>query len=279
MANPNETAVKQYYHRKESRWGYRFLLKGTKHYGYYPTGRRAGLSMAQAQRLMEREIGKNLNLPKGAKVLDAGCGEGHVAIHITEDFGYEIYGVDILKESVATANRNRDALNMETPVFAVMDYSETTFPDNYFDGIYTMETGVHSPDYMKTLKEFYRLLKPGGVLVNHEYVLADAIPPEDEKDWEIMYQGAAMMGVFWDWRISRMADIWKSAGFQNVSVRDANKEFAPFMRRLYELAYIPFHILKLLGKEKNYVNIFAGVRSYQLRHEFQYTIIRAQKPQ
>lgn len=276
MQNTNKDTIRRYYSTLESRWGYRFLLKGTKHYGYYPKGIRDGLSLARAQRLMEKEIGKNLGLPKGSKVLDAGCGEGHVAIHITQDFEYHVYGIDLLDVSVA--EKNRDKLGLREPTFTLMDYSQTDFPDNFFDGIYTIETLVHSPDYKLTLKEFYRILKPGGVLVNHEYALVDTMSKDEEKTWEVIYKGGAMMGVFKDFRVSKMRKIWEKAGFVQVTVRDATREMIPNMKIFYELAYIPFHIFKLFRKEKNYINIYAAVKSYKLRHLFQYTVIKAYKP-
>jgi ubiquinone/menaquinone biosynthesis C-methylase UbiE len=278
MLNTNAAGVKAYYRRRESRWGYRGLLKGVKHAGYYPEGKTAGLSLAQAQYLMEQQLGQNLGLSPGAKVLDAGCGEGYVAIHLAQDFGYQAYGIDILEESIQLAEQNKKRLSLHQSSFSLMDYSQTTFPDNFFDGIYTMETGVHSPDYRKMLQEFYRLLKPGGVLINHEYVLTDNMTPDQERTWQIMYQGSAMMGVFKDWRKSKMKSIWEQAGFEQVKVRDATKEVVPFMRRLHQLAYIPFHILQLFGREEKYLNIFSSLRLYQLRDLFQYTIIKAHKP-
>lgn len=278
MAAIKHSEVKAYYNRRESRWGYKYLLKGTKHYGFYPAGRRAGLSLGAAQRNMERELGKKLALRRGSKVLDAGCGEGTVAIHLAQEFGYEIYGIDIIDWSIENAKRNKLKAGIEGLHFRVGDYTETGFPDGYFDGVYTMETLVHSPNYKKTLKEFYRVLKPGGVVVNHEYVLDDKLPTKDEKDWLLMYSECPMVEAFNNFRRSKIKRIWEEAGFVNVTVTVFTKEMEPFMRRLYELAYIHFHILKAFGREKRYVNTFAAVRSYQLRHEFQYTIIRGYKP-
>jgi cyclopropane fatty-acyl-phospholipid synthase-like methyltransferase len=66
-----------YYRSPESRLAYRLLLGGTKHFGYYPEGG-GRLSMTAAMRRMEDKLGQTLALPPGARVLDAGCGEGAV---------------------------------------------------------------------------------------------------------------------------------------------------------------------------------------------------------
>lgn len=267
--------VADYYNRRESRWGYKYLLKGTKHYGFFPNNRR--LSFAESQLNMERELGRTLGLTKGARVLDAGCGEGFVALHLARDFGYQLRGIDILDWSIENAKSNAKKLKADID-FATMDYSNTNFADNTFDGVYTLETLVHSTDYKKTLKEFYRILKPGGVLVNFEYVLDDELPAKDEADWRVMFTECPMEQAFKDFRVSKVPGIWKEAGFKPVAVTDITQNMVPFMKKLHDVAFIPYYVLKMFGKQKGHVNTFAGVRSYQLRHEFHYTVIKAEKP-
>ena len=272
----HKDVVKAYFATKESRLGYKYLLKGTKHYGYYPS-RRNDISMAEAQLEMERQLGKALNLLPGSKVLDAGCGEGLVAIHLNKEFGYEIFGVDILDWSIDNANKNKQRADANGLQFQVSDYSHTDFPDNYFDGVYTMETLVHSGDYKKALKEFYRVLKPGGILVNFEYALDDELHDETEK-WQTIYQGGALIKTFYDFRVSRMEGIWQNAGFKKVTVTDITKYMVPFMKRLYQLAIIPYGLMKMTKQEKKHVNAYAAVISYPRHHQFHYTIMRGYKP-
>jgi hypothetical protein len=83
--------VVAYYHKPESRLSYRLLLGGTKHYGFYPAGSRR-LSMARAMRLMEDKLGVTLDLPPGSRVLDAGCGQGDVAVRLATRFDLEVDG-------------------------------------------------------------------------------------------------------------------------------------------------------------------------------------------
>jgi len=270
--------INKYYSRRESRWGYKYLLRGTKHYGFYANGKRNGQSLAKAQRSMERRLGKELGLKPGSKILDAGCGEGLVAIHLNQDFGYSVWGIDVLKQSINTAVKNKKKAGITNAEFEVMDFSKLDYPDNFFDGLYTMETLVHSPDIAKTLKEFLRVLKPGGVIVNHEYSLADKMSLADERDWEIMFTECPMLDAYKNFRISNMEKIWENAGFFRVTADGITKEVTPFMKHLYLLAFVPFYILKLFRKESLYVNTFAGVRSYQMRALFQYTVMIAFKP-
>jgi sterol 24-C-methyltransferase len=84
MNKSEDNAVIKYYKTKESLWGYNLILKGVKHFGYYPKGKE-NISIADAQELMSIEIGKQLNLSEDSLVLDAGCGEGPVSVAIARN--------------------------------------------------------------------------------------------------------------------------------------------------------------------------------------------------
>ncbi|HEX8804935.1 MAG TPA: hypothetical protein VF743_12105, partial [Acidimicrobiales bacterium] len=69
--------VRRYFDSRESRWGYTLLLKGRKHFGYYPDDG-GHPAVARAQELMEDRLADRLGVPEGSRVLDAGSGEGIV---------------------------------------------------------------------------------------------------------------------------------------------------------------------------------------------------------
>lgn len=258
--------VESYFATRESRWGYKYLLKGTKHYGYYPVG--GHLSMHEAQREMERQLGRKLDLAPGAKILDAGCGEGFMALHLAQEFGYEIYGIDLLDWSIKNANKNRLKAVGNRLHFAIGDYENIQFPNNTFDGVYTMETLMHASDYKKALKEIHRVLKPGGITVNFEYALDDNIPTSDAAMWETIYRNGALINTYKDFRINRMKSIWREAGFINVELQDITPRMERFMKRLHDIALVPYYLMRLMGQAETHVNAYAGVRSYRQRHQF-----------
>jgi SAM-dependent methyltransferase len=120
--------VVDYYRRLESRLTYALLLGGNRHFGWYPPGSE-GLPMRVALRLMEDRLGRALDLPTGALVLDAGCGRGAVALHLAAAFGLQVEGVDILAGDVRRAARDaaRHA-GQGRARFQVMDYHRLRFP-------------------------------------------------------------------------------------------------------------------------------------------------------
>jgi sterol 24-C-methyltransferase len=126
--------VIDYYRRPESRVTYALLLGGTRHFGWYPPGSE-DLPMRLALRLMEDRLGRALDLPAGAVVLDGGCGRGAVALHLAAAFGLQVEGVDILAGDAGRAARaaTRHA-GQRRARFRVMDYHRLRFPDGHFDG-------------------------------------------------------------------------------------------------------------------------------------------------
>lgn len=165
-----------YYRTPESRLAYRLLLGGTKHFGYYPEGA-CRLSMAAAMRRMEDKLGEALALPPGSRVLDAGCGEGDVAIRLRTRFGLEVDGVDLLQPNLRRARAKVARLGLAGSLrFHRLNYGDLPFGDRSFDGAYTMETLVHAFDHRQALRELGRVLKPGGALALFEY----SVPPRSQ---------------------------------------------------------------------------------------------------
>jgi len=111
--------------------------------------------MAAAQTLMADRLGQALELPRGALVLDAGCGQGAVALRLAETLGLHVEGVDLQPDNIRSATRKaarRQALDRTR--FQVMDYARLRFPDERFDGVYTLESLVHAPDSQAALRQF-----------------------------------------------------------------------------------------------------------------------------
>lgn len=275
LEKKDKEAIERYYARRESRWGYKYILSGNKHYGYYPEGVR--LSLKKAVKLMSNEVGKELGLPRAAKILDAGCGEGPVSLYLAEKFGYEVTGIDLLETHINIANENKDNIGLNNVTFKVGDFSDIDYPDNYFDGVCIIEALVHSPDYRITLAEVYRVLKPGGVFVSHNYVMPDKMSPKEEHIFEVVYDGSGM-NTLKDFRLGRMGKIWQAAGFEDIGYYNGIKEITPMMRRLWQLAYLPHHIFQLFGKEEGFTNTYAGYWMYKLRHLIRYEMMRSYKP-
>ena len=154
--------------------------------------------MAAAMRRMEDKLGEALALPPGSRVLDAGCGEGDVAIRLRTRFGLEVDGVDLLRPNLRRARAKAARLGLAGSLrFHRLDYGDLPFGDRSFDGAYTMETLVHAFDHRQALRELGRVLKPGGALALFEYSVPprSQMTPEQREAFDFVVERSAMRSL------------------------------------------------------------------------------------
>lgn len=92
------------------------------------------------------------------KILDIGFGQGDFLVEKAQA-GWECYGVDPSPHAVATAKEKNPDLNLFCG-----DLVDAKYPDSFFDRVNLTHVLEHVPYPPETLKEIYRVLKPGGVL-------------------------------------------------------------------------------------------------------------------
>ncbi|MCK9896539.1 cyclopropane-fatty-acyl-phospholipid synthase family protein [Frankia sp. AgB32] len=126
----------------------------------------AGLDTAQRDK--HELVCRKLGLRPGERLLDVGCGWGSMLIHAAQHFGVRGVGVTISVEQAAEARRRIAAAGLADRIeIRLQDYRE--IPDGPFDAISSVGMVEHVgraklPSYFDSL---YRLLRPGGRLLNH----------------------------------------------------------------------------------------------------------------
>ncbi len=109
---------------------------------------------------------KNLNINvKFGTALDFGCGIGRLTHHLVKYFE-KVYGVDISKKMISDAKALH---NKDKKIIFIQNTRNNLkcFNNNQFDLVFSSITLQHIPDKNQIkdyLKEFLRVLKPGGVL-------------------------------------------------------------------------------------------------------------------
>jgi SAM-dependent methyltransferase len=104
-------------------------------------------------------------VPLHSRILDAGCGQG-LAFGLLEMHFQpsQIVGIDIDCDQVNRASRI--AAELTTPAFAVHNNANNTpFESASFDMIFCHQLLHHTGQQTEVLNEFYRLLKPEGILL------------------------------------------------------------------------------------------------------------------
>ncbi len=121
------------------------------------------------------ELRKKFTEKSGEKLLDAGCGHGRDTEYFYNQ-GLNPTGIDISDELIEIA-RNRFQ-----PDFQVMDFRNLDFESKEFDSVWASASIFFVPpeDMEKVIKEFYRVLKPGGDLFT-SMKIGDGEPVLNEK--------------------------------------------------------------------------------------------------
>lgn len=97
-------------------------------------------------------------IPPGCKVLDVGCGAGELLDLLHREKGTDCYGADI--SAVAIEAVRKRGFHGEVARLPALP-----FDSDAFDALVCTETLEHVTDVRRSVQEFSRVLKPGGLLI------------------------------------------------------------------------------------------------------------------
>jgi SAM-dependent methyltransferase len=100
--------------------------------------------------------------PDGARVLEVGCGPGHLSIRLARH-GFDVSGLDLDPAMIARARANADRpgnRDQRRPSLLVGDVAALAFPDGSFDLVVSTLSMHHWADPTAGLAEIGRVLHP-----------------------------------------------------------------------------------------------------------------------
>jgi arsenite methyltransferase len=129
-------------------------------------------------RLTER-VGVLLNLAPGTCVLDVASGKGATAIFLAERFGCYVVGIDYSGQNVAEASELACAKELSSLVrFERGDAEGLPLPDESFDAVICECAFCTFPNKPDAVREFARVLRPGGRVGLSDLTRAPTLPKE-----------------------------------------------------------------------------------------------------
>jgi SAM-dependent methyltransferase len=159
-------------------------------------------------------------------VLDAGCGSGAHAVALRER-GAEVEGIDLSAGLLTIARRK---LGPEVPLQQADLAKPLPFAEDRFDMVLASLVMHYLEDWVGPLREFHRVLVPGGLLVvstGHpflDYQLSGsdnylATAPY-EQEWNVTGRNTAMRMRFWRRPLSAMIEAFARASFRIDAIQE-----------------------------------------------------------
>ena len=149
-----------------------------------------------------------LELKKGDRLLDVGCGHGRTVERAAEMVGEDglVVGIDASEEMLRMATRRCQRLIDAGRVrLTRADSASIPYPDESFDKVVTVHTLYFWDDPRRHLRELHRVLREGGSLV----------VGFNPRGTEATANFPASVYSFYD--VDEVCDLLRDAGFPNVA--------------------------------------------------------------
>ena len=170
---PNDKEkVREHYDRMSPY--YRSLWGEHIHHGYWIRGDE---SKETAQVQLIEHLAQAAGIPRGAKILDVGCGFGASSIYLGRKYGAAATGITISSVQVEMANKAAAEAGVNAK-FLLMDAEAMTFEEQ-FDVVWSVESISHYQDTAKFFASAAKLLRRGGTLAITDWFKKKELTPRE----------------------------------------------------------------------------------------------------
>jgi len=196
----------------------------------------------------------SLGLDAESTALEVVSGSGGPALFLSGRTGCRVIGIDVNPEGVTAANRRAARLGLaQHTAFEVVDASQPlSFGDGTFDALLCIDSMNHFPARSDSLREWHRVLRPGGRAVFTDPVVINGPVTNEE------LAQRSSIGLFLFLPRGRNEELIVKAGFHIVSQTDTTENAALVSRRWRE-ARLRFRddLLRIEGEDR-----FHGVQRF-----------------
>jgi ubiquinone/menaquinone biosynthesis C-methylase UbiE len=192
-----------------------------------------GVDMGQTSWLTSDEwlrFADRLRIDASTNVLEVGSGSGGPAVYLAKARGCRLTGVDVNEHGVTNANALAASHGIaDRAKFQTIDASRPLpFGDAQFDVITSTDAMCHIRDRGSVLKEWFRVLRPGGrFMFTDALVITGIISHEDVAT-------RSAIGFYLFAPPGENERLIKRAGFSNLDVEDVTDAAADISRRRHD---------------------------------------------
>jgi cyclopropane fatty-acyl-phospholipid synthase-like methyltransferase len=192
-----------------------------------------GEDLGQSSWLTAREwleFADQLGVGPGADVLEVGSGSGGPAVYLATARKCRITGVDINEHGVRNARALADSRGLSERVhFEVVDASQPLpFVGESFDAIVSNDAMCHLTSRVAVLREWYRLLRPGGRALFTDAMVLTGIVSHEE------LATRSSIGFYLFVPPGANEAMLREAGFAVLSVQDVTSNAAEIAERWHD---------------------------------------------
>ena len=173
---------------------YRLLWGEHLHHGYWENAE----SIGRAQIKLMEQLAEKAGIPRGAKVLDIGCGLGGSAFWLANQYDCRVTGLTISPVQARMAGKKAKSKGLAHQLqFLVVDANVWQPQPESTDVIWIMESSEHFRDKKRFFERCATALKPGGVLAVCAWLRGER-PIQDDGQELVATIGKAMLSASLD---------------------------------------------------------------------------------
>lgn len=191
--------------------------------------------------MQPRMIEKAIRAIQAQRVLELCSGNGFNAIYLAKSNPQvQFDAIDLLLEHIKQSRQKSGSLTNIR--WQVGNVEELDYPAGTFDLVYVVESLVHVPNSPRALSEAFRVLKPGGRMVNFDYFLKrdiEELGPKQRNAVRIDQNCCALLGLM---PVSRFVEAAEGVGFRVGLLEELSQLALPDIRRLNRLVGLVFAI-------------------------------------